>query len=349
MATMQQMESAGFGDSLEERTFFKRPPPSSRLAAQVVVTQPVVMAPAIQQMESLGFGDCLEERIFFTGPPSSREPNRLARLEARKAAAGLMRAFVARGWEDEAHCERVASWSRRLARELKLTAERVLDVELGALLHDVGYIKLRHIEFAKSGPLTAGERFEMRRHAELGVALLQENPRASTRHPPRRRAPRALRRHGLPVRRSRRPDPDRRAHLPHRGRLRRADHRSSVPRADVGRGRSSRDRTRCGHPLRPRRSRGIRLHRPLGVARSRRQPRMSAADSMVTQAEWVSDEELLRDDQDFAPESGIHPTLRCLAEGEDLRAALLQLCHDATPPGRVWSIAPVPRRTRRKG
>ncbi|MGO8991807.1 MAG: hypothetical protein ACLQVI_00655 [Polyangiaceae bacterium] len=76
---------------------------------------------------------------------------------------------------------------------------------------------------------------------------------------------------------------------------------------------------------------------------------MSAADSMVTQAEWVSDEELLRDDQDFAPESGIHPTLRCLAEGEDLRAALLQLCHDATPPGRVWSIAPVPRRTRRKG
>ncbi|MGO9710679.1 MAG: HD-GYP domain-containing protein [Polyangiaceae bacterium] len=176
MATMQQMESAGFGDSLEERTFFKRPPPSSRLAAQVVVTQPVVMAPAIQQMESLGFGDCLEERIFFTGPPSSREPNRLARLEARKAAAGLMRAFVARGWEDEAHCERVASWSRRLARELKLTAERVLDVELGALLHDVGYIKLRHIEFAKSGPLTAGERFEMRRHAELGVALLQEIP-----------------------------------------------------------------------------------------------------------------------------------------------------------------------------
>ena len=172
--TILQMESAGFGGSLEERSFFKRSPESSRTSTQLGVVMPT--APTMVAMESHGFGDCLDERIFFTGPPSTREPSQVARLNARKSAAGLMRAFVARGWEDEAHCERAASWSRRLAKELKLNAERTLDVELGALLHDVGYINLRGIDFAKKGPLNAGEWFELRRHTELGVALLQTIP-----------------------------------------------------------------------------------------------------------------------------------------------------------------------------
>ena len=172
---MKQMESAGFGDSLEERSFFKGAPGGRRLAQAADAGAPQNL-PLMPQMESAGFGDCLEERIFFTGPQSSREPARHARLAARKAAAGLLRAFVARGQEDEAHCERLASWSRRLARELGLSAERVLDIELGALLHDVGYISLRGIEFTREGPLTAGEEFELRRHPDLGVAHLREIP-----------------------------------------------------------------------------------------------------------------------------------------------------------------------------
>jgi putative nucleotidyltransferase with HDIG domain len=173
MATIHQMESAGFGDSLEERSFFKRSK-GSRTSTKIVTPQIVPATPQI--MESLGNGSCLDERIFFTASPETREPSQRARLTARKAAANLMRAFVARGWEDEAHCERVASWSRRLARELGLSQERVLDVELGALLHDVGYINLRGIDFAKKGPLNAGEWFELRRHTELGVGLLQAIP-----------------------------------------------------------------------------------------------------------------------------------------------------------------------------
>jgi putative nucleotidyltransferase with HDIG domain len=128
------------------------------------------------QMESKGFGDSLEERIFFTGPASTREPAQRDRLEARKAAAGLLRAFVARGPETEAHCERVAVWSRKLARELGLSSERVLDVELGALMHDVGYIGVSNVDFHKNGPLTAAERTELRRHSDLGAALLREIP-----------------------------------------------------------------------------------------------------------------------------------------------------------------------------
>ncbi len=48
-----------------------------------------------------------------------------------------------------------------------------------------------------------------------------------------------------------------------------------------------------------------------------------------------------------AAESGIHPTARCLEAGEDLRAALLQLCNDDdAPTARVWSLVPVARTPR---
>jgi HD-GYP domain-containing protein (c-di-GMP phosphodiesterase class II) len=168
--TAKQMESLGFGDSQEERKFFKKSRNGTWQAPQAVdITR-------VRQMESMGFGDSLDERIFFTGPPSTREPTRLARLEARKAAAGILRTFVTRGPEDEAHCERVASWSRRLAKDLGLSAERVLDVELGALLHDVGYVALRGVAFATKGPLTHSDWFELRRHPALGAALLNEIP-----------------------------------------------------------------------------------------------------------------------------------------------------------------------------
>ena len=60
----------------------------------------------------------------------------------------------------------------------------------------------------------------------------------------------------------------------------------------------------------------------------------------------VEEVELTDADFDFAPESGIHPTLRCLEAGDDLRAALLRLCENEAPRRRVWSIAPVPRKTR---
>jgi putative nucleotidyltransferase with HDIG domain len=130
----------------------------------------------VLQLETAGFGDSLDERIFFAGPPSSAEPARLARRKAREAAARLLRTFVAGGLESEAHCERVAAWSRRLARELGLTPDRVLDIELGALVHDVGYIGLPELDLQKKKPLSPFELFELRRHPEIGVAMLRQIP-----------------------------------------------------------------------------------------------------------------------------------------------------------------------------
>jgi putative nucleotidyltransferase with HDIG domain len=127
-------------------------------------------------METAGFGESCEERIFFTGPPSSEDRTRLVRLQARKAAASIMREFVARGMETESHCERVAIWSRRLARELGLSSERVLDIEIGALLHDVGYVSVASVDFHRDSTLSQADRFELRRHCALGAAVLEKVP-----------------------------------------------------------------------------------------------------------------------------------------------------------------------------
>jgi hypothetical protein len=60
--------------------------------------------------------------------------------------------------------------------------------------------------------------------------------------------------------------------------------------------------------------------------------------------EWLVADEMIVEEGDDERESGVHPTLRCLMQGDDLCDALLQLCHDYVPSTRIWSIAPRPRR-----
>lgn len=96
--------------------------------------------------------------------------------EARSVARGIVRALALRDVETEAHCSRVAAWSRRLALAMGLGEARQIDVELGALLHDVGKIGVRDAVLLKPGPLTDDEWREMRRHPELGVAMLSDIP-----------------------------------------------------------------------------------------------------------------------------------------------------------------------------
>jgi response regulator RpfG family c-di-GMP phosphodiesterase len=96
--------------------------------------------------------------------------------EARGLARSIVRALALREYETVEHCERVAAWSRRLAAELRLSPSRLLDIELGALLHDVGQIGIRDALLFKPGPLDEQEWEVMHRHPELGVALISEVP-----------------------------------------------------------------------------------------------------------------------------------------------------------------------------
>ncbi|GAO05557.1 cyclic di-GMP phosphodiesterase response regulator RpfG [Anaeromyxobacter sp. PSR-1] len=86
---------------------------------------------------------------------------------------GLIAALDYRDAETQWHSRRVSLYARRLARQLGMDEPELTVIEHGALLHDIGKIGVRDRVLLKPGPLTGEEWTEMKRHPELGWALLQ--------------------------------------------------------------------------------------------------------------------------------------------------------------------------------
>lgn len=86
---------------------------------------------------------------------------------------GLIAALDYRDAETQWHSRRVSLYARRLAEALGLHEPDLTTIEHGALLHDIGKIGVRDRVLLKAGPLDTEEWSEMRRHPELGWALLQ--------------------------------------------------------------------------------------------------------------------------------------------------------------------------------
>ncbi len=86
---------------------------------------------------------------------------------------GLVNALDLRDTETQWHSRRVAIYSRRLAEQLGLKGDKLLAIERGALLHDVGKIGVSDTILLKPGKLTAEEWAEMKRHAEYGYRILE--------------------------------------------------------------------------------------------------------------------------------------------------------------------------------
>jgi ribonuclease P protein subunit RPR2 len=74
------------------------------------------------------------------------------------------------------HSTRLAEWSVRVSRELGLEDPSVDDVEIAAMLHDIGKIGVPDQVLRKPGPLTPEERTLMQRHSEYGWAALRGIP-----------------------------------------------------------------------------------------------------------------------------------------------------------------------------
>ena len=72
------------------------------------------------------------------------------------------------------HSERVARYAKRLARELGYDQEGSKRIYLTGLLHDIGKIGLSDSVLKKKGPLTEEEFAEIKRHPDLGWAILRE-------------------------------------------------------------------------------------------------------------------------------------------------------------------------------
>jgi HD-GYP domain-containing protein (c-di-GMP phosphodiesterase class II) len=71
------------------------------------------------------------------------------------------------------HSTRLAEWALRVARKLDISEDCLYQVEVAALLHDVGKIGVPDAILKKTGKLTAEERTIINRHPEYSWSILR--------------------------------------------------------------------------------------------------------------------------------------------------------------------------------
>jgi response regulator RpfG family c-di-GMP phosphodiesterase len=97
----------------------------------------------------------------------------MVRIRTQALLEGLIAALDYRDAETQWHSRRVSLYARRLATQIGIGDPELTVIEHGALLHDIGKIGVRDRVLLKPGPLSPDEWEEMKRHPELGWALLQ--------------------------------------------------------------------------------------------------------------------------------------------------------------------------------
>ncbi|MBM3790473.1 MAG: HD domain-containing protein [Acidobacteria bacterium] len=74
---------------------------------------------------------------------------------------------------ESGHAITVADAARRIARELRLTADGIHKIYLAALLHDIGMIPIKDVLVHKDGPLSEEEYLQVQEHTTLAEVVLK--------------------------------------------------------------------------------------------------------------------------------------------------------------------------------
>ena len=88
-------------------------------------------------------------------------------------ALTLSTAIEARNLETGEHCRQLGLLSERMAAVLGLDEHQQMTIRIGGYLHDIGKIGIADAVLLKPGRLTDAEMAEMRRHSEIGAAILE--------------------------------------------------------------------------------------------------------------------------------------------------------------------------------
>jgi putative two-component system response regulator len=88
-------------------------------------------------------------------------------------ALTLSSAIEARNLETGEHCRELGVLSERMAAVLGLDERQQMTIRIGGYLHDIGKIGIADAILLKPGKLTELEMCEMRRHSEIGAAILE--------------------------------------------------------------------------------------------------------------------------------------------------------------------------------
>jgi putative nucleotidyltransferase with HDIG domain len=93
-----------------------------------------------------------------------------------EAVRRLMDALAQHDLETYEHSVRVSRLAREVARLVGFRGERLFEVELGALLHDVGKLEIPRDLLRKTGKLSVDEFATIQSHAERGYELVRTIP-----------------------------------------------------------------------------------------------------------------------------------------------------------------------------
>ncbi len=119
-------------------------------------------------IERREYHELLERRVV--------EATREVREAYRATLEALGSALDTRDVGTESHSRRVHGYALATAREHGVSETDIADLGHGVLLHDIGKIGIPDAILLKPGPLTPEEWAIMRRHPEIGKALIEKIP-----------------------------------------------------------------------------------------------------------------------------------------------------------------------------
>jgi HD-GYP domain-containing protein (c-di-GMP phosphodiesterase class II) len=117
-------------------------------------------------------------RLAITAGAALEHVDRRARaLPAIRARVGrLVEALGAHDGYTAGHAGAVVEWSCLIAERLRLSAPDLLELELGALLHDLGKVRVPEAVLRKPGALDDAERLLVNHHPVWGAELVESVP-----------------------------------------------------------------------------------------------------------------------------------------------------------------------------
>jgi HD-GYP domain-containing protein (c-di-GMP phosphodiesterase class II) len=90
--------------------------------------------------------------------------------------AVLANAIESRDPLSQGHTRRVTGFAQATARRLGWTERKIKEIEIGAVLHDIGKIAVPDTIITKTGPLTPEEEEQMMEHPAIGARMLRSVP-----------------------------------------------------------------------------------------------------------------------------------------------------------------------------
>jgi putative two-component system response regulator len=150
-------------------------------------TIPFIFLTARGTREDIFTGKSLGVDDYITKPITSKEllsavRARLQRADEFAMMAQLLAAkdslrVLANAIENKRyHVERVNDYAQAIAEELGWDDKHRDALEFGAILHDIGQVRIPEVILLKAGPLTEKEWGEMRKHPEEGARMIEGIP-----------------------------------------------------------------------------------------------------------------------------------------------------------------------------